>query len=121
MDLSPHVSAGTSGPRVFGASAIGPMHLQRELPCQDACLYGVIGPNAVAIAVADGLGSAARSETGARLAVESAYQLCANVLWAPGAEETLLEDVVRNALARAREVIECHASEGNCDLRDLVP
>jgi hypothetical protein len=96
------------------------MHLQRELPCQDACRYGVIGSDAVAIAVADGLGSAARSETGAKLAVESAFQFCSDVLSAPRAEETKLEDVVRNASAHAREAIESHAYEENCDLRDLA-
>ena len=47
--------------RVIGASEQGTSHHQHDLPCQDAYAWQVIGDHFM-IAVADGLGSAARAE-----------------------------------------------------------
>ena len=54
---------------IFGSSVRGPMHYENGLPCQDASAFDIIHPHSVVIAVADGLGSAARSDVGAEAAV----------------------------------------------------
>ena len=46
--------------------------MERDVPCQDAHLYRVLPEGHLVIAVADGAGSAARSDEGARLAVQQA-------------------------------------------------
>lgn len=54
--------------RVFQASAIGSLHIERQLPCQDACETWTDGEVLIAV-VADGAGSASRSELGSALCV----------------------------------------------------
>ena len=56
---------------IIGASATGAGHARRGVPCQDA-FHVVQRDGAFVVAVADGLGSAARSDVGATLAVHAA-------------------------------------------------
>jgi hypothetical protein len=119
MDVTPQYSNGTKRSRVFGSSVIGPMHLQGEIPCQDACAYAVTAADAIVIAVADGLGSAARSDAGASLAVSSAFSFCMTASDSEPGEERRLEELVRDAAAHAREELERHAQEAPCNLRDF--
>lgn len=67
--------------RVVGASVIGTSHRRNELPCQDhteflRCEIG--GEPALIIAIADGAGSAAQSEIGAKEAVGFLLQRAAS-------------------------------------------
>src|SRR5690349_18611216 len=62
----------TAGWNVAGASVQGTSHMERDVPCQDAHLYRVLPEGHLIIAVADGAGSAARSDEGAWLAVQQA-------------------------------------------------
>jgi hypothetical protein len=55
-----------------GASSRGVSHLRSDLPCQDAYAYRVVSDDCVLAAIADGLGSAAHSEEGAKSATQSA-------------------------------------------------
>jgi Protein phosphatase 2C len=106
---------------LIGGSAIGPLHVQMNLPCQDAYAFEVWPPSSAVIAVADGLGSAARSEIGARLAVEAAVQTAREELlrerdglvtqW-----DTLLKTIVHSARLRLEE----RATQDQCSLRDLA-
>jgi len=95
------------------------MHLQREMPCQDACAYAATAEDAIVIAVADGLGSAARSDAGASLAVASAFRSCMTALGSGSDGERGLVEVVRSAATNAREELERHAQDESCNLRDL--
>lgn len=106
--------------RVFGASVVGPLHVKLNLPCQDACAYGVSRSGSLTIAVADGLGSAAMSQTGARVAVDSAIDLAMKALDADAEEETALDEIVRDGVAAARTAIECYSARESCRLRDLA-
>lgn len=54
--------------QVVGASVAGRWHGRHGVPCQDAYAYEILREGVV-VAVADGLGSAPRSEEGASLAV----------------------------------------------------
>lgn len=96
------------------------MHSKRDLPCQDACAFGVAGNRGVVIVVADGLGSAAKSEIGASIAVGSAFQYCTDAIATTRTGEVDLQDIVRDAAAHARNAMEMYAQERSCELRDLA-
>jgi hypothetical protein len=49
-------------PYLFGASVIGPLHIQNDIPCQDAYVYEILSSGWGLIAVTDGLGSASKSD-----------------------------------------------------------
>ncbi len=55
--------------RVIGASVQGTSHQKNDLPCQDAHSYRVLSGGVALVAVADGAGSADRSDEGAQCAV----------------------------------------------------
>jgi hypothetical protein len=104
-------------PRVFGCSAIGPLHVRDGLPCQDAFAGEVLPGGLAVVAVSDGLGSAARSDVGARAAVAAAVRAVA----ARGAGgESPLPDLAREAVAAARAELERTAAADVCPLRDLA-
>jgi hypothetical protein len=71
----------------------------------------------MAIAVADGLGSAAASEAGAKLAVESAIKAMTDAS-VEGIRSH--EDIVRHAVAAARSALQDRAVVTPCELRDLA-
>jgi len=58
-------------PRVFGASVVGDAHTRVGFDCQDAFRAMTRGDR-LAVAVADGLGTARRSDEGAAIATEAA-------------------------------------------------
>ncbi len=120
MDATPQNPKSAGRSRVFGSSVIGPMHLQGEIPCQDACAYAATAADAIVIAVADGLGSAKRSDAGASLAVASAFRFCMTALDSESDEERKIEELVRDAAAHARKELELLAQEESCNLRDLA-
>ena len=54
----------------LSVTAIGASHVQRNLPCQDASASITLDARSCLLVVADGAGSAPRSDVGARFAVE---------------------------------------------------
>lgn len=58
--------------RVIGASVQGTSHQKKDVSCQDAHGYRVLPGGVVLVAVADGAGSADRSDEGAQCAVDRA-------------------------------------------------
>jgi hypothetical protein len=107
-------------PYVFGASVVGPLHVQKSIPCQDACAFESLPPESAVIAVADGLGSASRSDIGATEAVRVAVQTAKEMILGQQIEESKLGGVVRAAVASARKAIEDKAIEEQCSVRDLA-
>jgi hypothetical protein len=65
--------------RSIGAKAKGAAHAGNGTPCQDAYAYSSLSPDLVAIAVADGAGSAPCSKAGAEMAVERAIGYLHNI------------------------------------------
>lgn len=55
--------------RIYAASATGSSHLDKGIPCQDACAFHARGDVLVAV-VCDGAGSASRSDEGSRLVAD---------------------------------------------------
>ena len=61
--------------QVAAASVCGTSHRRCEMPCQDAHAWEILPSGAIAIAVADGAGSAVHSDRGSQVAVETAVSL----------------------------------------------
>lgn len=105
---------------IIGASAIGPLHVMNGTPCQDACAFEVFHSGHVVIAVADGLGSASKSEIGARVAVDAVVHTIKECVSESVNEEIKLDDVAKTAVFSARKTLEKKADELQCKLRDLA-
>src|SRR4028119_1025103 len=60
--------------QVVAASVIGTSHEKRSQPCQDAHCWRLLPNGVLAAAVADGAGSAALAEVGAKIAVEAVVE-----------------------------------------------
>ena len=108
------------GQYIFGASVIGPLHIERGIPCQDACKYELLSSNCGVIAVADGLGSASKSDTGAQVAVEAALEVGEAIISKKKIAEINLSDVAKEAVAFARKELEAKATKEQCSLHDLA-
>lgn len=100
--------------RVLAASVAGSGHIERDARCQDAHRVAVTAAGDLVIAVADGAGSAPRSDEGARVAVDAAVDC---VVAAAEGETELQEAAVRAAVAAARDAV--HAADPR-DPRDLA-
>lgn len=104
--------------RLLGASVQGPLHVKKNIPCQDACSFAMLPHDSVLLAVADGLGSADASDAGAAAAT-GAVEVCIRGLVA----EPAFDDwagAVRAAAAAARSAIEQEAGRLQRPLRDLA-
>ena len=66
--------------QVIGAAVQGLSHQKQGLPCQDALEYRCLPGGTLLVALADGAGSATRSELGARAAVQTAVDSLASSL-----------------------------------------
>lgn len=103
------------------ASVVGTSHVARDLPCQDAHDVRILPNGALLIAVADGAGSAARSEDGSRIATETAADEIEDALLreTPATAEAW-EAVLRGAFAAARDALAEFAESEQIGLRDLA-
>ncbi|MBF0338470.1 MAG: protein phosphatase 2C domain-containing protein [Nitrospirae bacterium] len=106
-------------PYIFGASVIGPLHVPMGIPCQDACAYEVFKDIGL-IAVADGLGSAPKSDIGSRQAVDAAIEAAKQHLVANDNGEHSLGELTGKMILSAREQIEKTAEKDGYKLRDLA-
>jgi hypothetical protein len=90
--------------RIVGEAVAGTSHRQRGLPCQDALCWAVLPDGGLALAVADGAGSASHSEVGASLAVRTAIDAAIRLfttqsLQSAVAWQELVQTVFQEALA----------------------
>ena len=65
---------GSSQWSVVAVSLEGTSHQKRDLPCQDAHFWQVVGDRILVAGVADGAGSVSLSEVGSLLAVQTAVK-----------------------------------------------
>jgi hypothetical protein len=103
--------------RVFGASVAGPLHVREGKPCQDAFAYEVSEGGRGVVAVADGLGSAARSDLGSRAAVDAAVRA---VSYLATNEDPPLPQLAREGVSAARAELERTAGREAYPLPDLA-
>jgi len=102
---------------IFGAKIPGRIHTVKGFPCQDAFSYEFFENSHVVIAVADGLGSASRSDTGAQCAVESAVNEVMSLL-GQGETDTCL--LLHAGIKKARQTLVQLAAREICPLRDFA-
>ena len=92
-----------------GARAIGTAHLQSGAPCQDAFACHVSRPSSdseiLIAALADGAGSAARAEAGAKLATSIFVDVVRERLEVGSVSASQIRDVVRLGVEAARVAV----------------
>jgi hypothetical protein len=105
----------------MAASVMGPSHLDRGLPCQDAHAYAQAA-NALVAVVCDGAGSAANSEIGAQhvsgsVAKAVAAALNTDLLTMP---EEAWRSIIETAVDAAREELASKAADAGQSLSDYA-
>jgi len=103
-------------PFIFGASVAGESHKQLGVPCQDAWVCEILGGGFAAFAIADGLGSAANAEQGARAAVSAAMEFVENRVAEKNPAEAGLEEIVRSSVHFSRSALERMSEETKLEL-----
>ncbi len=101
-----------------GCSVQGSSHIQRGIPCQDACAY-LLKPGAAMGLVADGLGSANHAELGSALAVAAGLAVLEDIYRCSGGAFADPFLSLRFAFRRAIEVLQAQAGRCRMDLHDL--
>lgn len=103
----------------------GVSHERMGMPCQDAQDYRVLPDGTLLVALADGAGSAAFSDQGARCAVKAALARLGDLLQngRPGDNETwrrLLEDVFGAARGAVLDLAKGKAGSAELDLLEML-
>lgn len=102
--------------QAVGASVIGTGHIRSGKPCQDYHGHHVLNECVIA-AVADGIGSAGRSEEGAKIAVNASIDHLKESI---GSIKDRSKNIVRHAFLKAREALENVSETQNTELRDYA-
>lgn len=104
--------------RVVGASVQGTSHRRAGLPCQDAHAWMVLAGGAVALAAADGAGSAAHAERGATAATAAALAAVHDGWSADRTSDA--GALLAGALAAGLAAVEAAAAELGTEPRELA-
>lgn len=96
--------------RAATACVAGSAHVKAALPCQDASLFE-IRDSILFGTIADGAGSAARSDEGAQAAVKAALAELKSHQWLSDTPRDDLEKRLRDACGKAREALNAAAAE----------
>lgn len=106
-----------SPPYIFGARIQGRGHQIKGIPCQDAYCSDFFLHSHVIIAIADGLGSAPRSDLGAQIVVESAVNAVTNLM-AEGQTKSRL--LLHAGIVNARNDLFKTAAMEICQVHELA-
>lgn len=105
--------------RAATACVAGSSHVKAALPCQDASLVEIHGPILLG-AIADGAGSAARSDLGAQAAVKAALTALRSHVWLAETPRAALEERLRDACRKTLEALNAAASEHSAPVADFA-
>jgi serine/threonine protein phosphatase PrpC len=105
---------------IFGASVKGASHLAKGSPCQDVWVGERVDASWSVIAVADGAGSAERSDVGAFVAATSAVASIKTTIEGDSLQAWEPARLAREAVIHARQELEKKALELTCALKDLA-
>lgn len=106
---------------ILSASATGTSHTKNNTPCQDAHRWTLMENGTLLIAVADGAGSAERSQAGAVTAVEIAVTFMEGALTTMiPADEPAWERLLTEAFKQARAAVFALAEADNLSPRDFA-
>ena len=109
-----------AGWRVLGASVMGTAHRRTDKPCQDAHAFRVLDEGALLV-VADGAGSSAYSDEGARVAADTALAALAEAVrqgWPSG--EQIWRLVFESVYAEARQAVLDRAAQAGVNAREFA-
>ena len=103
---------------ILGDCCTGTSHYTRNTPCQDAFQYQLFGESAewLVIAVADGAGSAAHSEIGAKLACDEFIRRVPDIV----PEKLANRDEIVELFATVRDAVIAEAERLNTVPRELA-
>jgi serine/threonine protein phosphatase PrpC len=105
--------------QALGASARGTSHVRADLPCQDAHEVRLLSADCLLAAVADGLGSAERSDEGSKLAIQAALDSLARSLSADSISNSdEWNKILTKAFADAIQKLEETSAETEIPLRE---
>jgi hypothetical protein len=102
--------------KLAAAATTGTSHLRSGAPCQDRHAFVVEGDNLI-VAVADGAGSAPRSDQGAQVAVDTAVAYLTPHLNQPGSD---WEELVLDAAVGARQAVLAVAAADGLPAREYA-
>ena len=91
----------------YGMSIVGTSHVGKNTPCQDSHRYELLANGWMAVAVADGVGSAKHSEVASKMACDTFIETCKTCI----TQETQiseLKDIIKKAYAAADQQIKDH-------------
>lgn len=91
----------------YGMSIVGTSHVRKNIPCQDSHRYESLANGWMAIAVADGVGSAKHSEVASKMACDTFIETCKTCI----TQETQiseLKDIIKKAYKAADQQIKDH-------------
>ena len=91
----------------YGMSIVGTSHVGKNTPCQDSHRYELLTNGWMAVAVADGVGSAKHSEVASKMACDIFIETCKTYI----TQETQLselKDIIKKAYAAADQQIKDH-------------
>ena len=91
----------------YGMSIVGTSHVGKNTPCQDSHCYELLANGWMAVAVADGVGSAKHSEVASKMACDTFIETCKTCI----TQETQiseLKDIIKKAYAAADQQIKDH-------------
>lgn len=106
--------------RALGASVRGTSHAADGRPCQDAHQLGVVSDILIA-AVADGAGSASRSDEGSQKVVASLVQTLSTALVSSvPSDDMAWRELLRCAFGKAKEALSQAATTDSISVQDLA-
>ncbi len=109
------------GWRVAAMTSRGARHEKTGQPCQDAHGWRAWPDGTLAIAVADGAGSASLAEVGAAIAVQSALKFLETTITSPAPKEGFLWRAwLEQTMQMAREAVVAEAMSRHRPLRDFA-
>ncbi len=94
----------------YGMSIVGTSHVGKKTPCQDSHRYELLTNGWMAVAVADGVGSAKHSEVASKMACDTFIETCKTCI----SQETKiseLKDIIKKAYVAADQQIKDHVYE----------
>jgi Protein phosphatase 2C len=115
------LSTTASAWRVGGASIVGTSHMRQNTYCQDAHDYAALPDGSLVISIADGAGSASRSDEGATIAATAAVAALKATLSSQSLPDNdSLITAMQRAFHNAQEAIVHHAAETGEPLRSFA-
>ncbi len=91
----------------YGMSIVGSSHVGKNTPCQDSHRYELLANGWMAIAVADGVGSAKHSEVASKMACDTFIETCKAYITQETQRSELI-DIIQKAYKAADQQIKDH-------------